>query len=169
MESDEAAQLGRTLSTPHETVLESGAGTEDLGRHLPHKSPTADISLLDRSRSPAARDPLGLHVVHTPKENRRLDIVFVHGLGGTCRLSWSKNKDLNKFWPSKFLPLEPEICLGRILTFGYDANIVRDASNRSSSVLDFAKELLFELKYAKDESTEELGIGAVRYDALVSI
>ncbi|KAL9020140.1 MAG: hypothetical protein Q9185_002597 [Variospora sp. 1 TL-2023] len=159
--TDEGALLDPTLSTPHQPGPDSSTGAEDLSKYLSHRDSSPSSLLPSRSKSPATRDPLGLHVVHTPKEKRRLDIVFVHGLGGTSRLSWSKNKDLNKFWPSKFLPLETEICLGRILTFGYNANIVRDASNRSSSVLDFAKELLFELKYAKDENTEELDIGTV--------
>jgi len=100
--------------------------------------------------------------VHNPADGHKLDIIFVHGLGGTSRLSWSKNKDLEKFWPLKFLPLEPDICHGRILTFGYNASIFRNASNKSSSVLDFAKELLFHLKYATGDDKEELKIGLVR-------
>lgn len=60
----------------------------------------------------------------------------------------------------KFLPLEPDVCLTRILTFGYNANF-RTAGNVSTSVLDFAKDLLFDLKYAKDEQKEDLNIGSV--------
>ena len=86
--------------------------------------------------------------------------MFVHGLGGTSWLSWSKNKDLQLFWPLTFLPLEPDICCARILTFGYNASILK-ASKTSASVLDFAKDLLFDLKFAKDEKMEELDIGSV--------
>jgi hypothetical protein len=64
------------------------------------------------------------------------------------------------FWPLKFLPLEPDVCLARILTFGYNANF-RAAGNVSTSVLDFAKDLLFDLKYAKDEQQKDLDIGNV--------
>lgn len=35
------------------------------------------------------------------------------------------------------------------------------AGNFSTSVLDFAKDLLFDLKYAKDEQKEDLNIGNV--------
>lgn len=105
-------------------------------------------------------DPIGLNVVYTPEHGHKVDIVFVHGLGGTSRLSWSKYKNLDLFWPLTFLPLEPDICLARILTFGYNASIMK-ASNTGSSVLDFAKDLLFDLKYAKNEQTEELHIGDV--------
>lgn len=50
--------------------------------------------------------------------------------------------------------------LTRILTFGYNANF-RAAGKASISILDFAKDLLFDLKYAKDEQKEDLNIGKV--------
>ncbi|KAF2837067.1 hypothetical protein M501DRAFT_1018468 [Patellaria atrata CBS 101060] len=84
------------------------------------------------------------------------NIVFVHGLGGTSRLTWSKHKDLNLFWPQKFLPIEPDINQARILTFGYDAN-PRPGSNKSIiTILELAKDPLFEMKFAKDEHDDEL-------------
>lgn len=70
------------------------------------------------------------------------------------------NEDPELFWPLKFLPLEPDICMTRILTFGYNANF-RTGSNVSSSLLDFAKDLLFDLKYAKNEQINDLEIGNV--------
>ena len=79
-----------------------------------------------------------------------MDIVFVHGLGGTSRFTWSKNKN----------PLEPDLCLARIMTFGYNAAFHK--TGRSTMlVLDFAKDLLFDLKYAKDQDKEELEVGKV--------
>lgn len=89
-----------------------------------------------------------------------MDIIFIHGLGGTSRRTWSKNEDPELFWPLKFLPLEPDVCLARVLTFGYNANI-RTAGNVSITVLDFAKDLLFDLKYAKNEQMEDLKMGNV--------
>jgi hypothetical protein len=59
-----------------------------------------------------------------------------------------------------FLPLEPDVCLARILTFGFNAEF-RKAGNVSTSVLDFAKDLLFDLKYAKDEEKNDLNMGNV--------
>ena len=47
-----------------------------------------------------------------------------------------------------------------MLTFGYNANI-RAAGSVSTTVLDFAKDLLFDLKYAKDEQKEALHMGNV--------
>ncbi|KAJ5740559.1 hypothetical protein N7493_000431 [Penicillium malachiteum] len=81
--------------------------------------------------------PLGLNVVYTPENGHKADIVFIHGLGG-----------------------KPDLCLARILSFGYNANF-RKKGDASTVALDFAKELLFDLKYAKDEEKKDLNIGAV--------
>ena len=89
-----------------------------------------------------------------------VDIVFVHGLGGTSRKTWSKNEDPELFWPSKFLPFEPGFCSTRIFSFGYNSNF-RKVGNVSTSILDFAKDLLFDLKYAKDEEKKDLDVGNV--------
>ena len=97
---------------------------------------------------------------------RRVDIVFVHGLGGTSRLTWSKNKNLDLFWPLTFLPHEPDICDGRIMTFGYNGTFLRSSPKSSATILDFAKDLLYDLKYAKDEDTEDLEIGSVQSSIL---
>jgi hypothetical protein len=75
-------------------------------------------------------------------------------------MTWSKHKDPELFWPLTFLPLEPDICLARIMTFGYNASVHR-AGNVGTSILDFAKGLLFDLKYAKDEQMEDLNMGNV--------
>lgn len=60
----------------------------------------------------------------------------------------------------KFLPFESDVRQTRILTFGYNANF-RTSGNVSTSVLDFAKDLLFDLRYAKDEDNRDLNIGDV--------
>lgn len=110
----------------------------------------------------SAPDPLGLKVLHSPPQDRNVDIIFVHGLGGSSRMTWSKNHDLDYFWPLKFLPLEPSIGDARIMTFGYNANFKPGSGRNIMSVLDFAKELLYDLKYATDESMpglEDLRLG----------
>ena len=127
--------------------------------HSPHSSLRSSIASGPR-KSSKVEEPLGLNVVYTPEHRRHVDIVFIHGLGGTSRLSWSKHKNLNLFWPLTFLPREPDLCQARILTFGYNASIHK-AGNVGTSVLDFAKDLLFDLKYAQDEQKEELNMGDV--------
>ncbi|OTA93838.1 hypothetical protein M434DRAFT_395222 [Hypoxylon sp. CO27-5] len=115
-----------------------------------------DTSASYRGFEASSKDPLGLKVVHRPAGQRRVDIIFVHGLGGSSRMTWSHDRNIDYFWPSRFLPLEPDISEARILTFGYNANFRPGASKNKMSVLDFAKDLLFDLKHAQDESVPEL-------------
>lgn len=105
---------------------------------------------------------LGLSVIYTPKHSPKVDVVFVHGLGGTSRGTWSKYRSPELFWPSKFLPLEPGMGQARIMTFGYNARF-QEPSHGAMSILDFAKDLLFHLKYAKDEHVEDMNIGEVTF------
>ncbi|KAJ0122036.1 hypothetical protein J7T55_002547 [Diaporthe amygdali] len=127
---------------------------------------TPTFGVPDRRRDPspsglvAESGPLGLNVVYTPDNGRKVDIVFIHGLGGTSRWTWSKHKNAELFWPLTFLPLEQDLCLARILTFGYNAAFQK-AGNVSLSLLDFAKDLLFDLKYGKDPDMDELDMGKV--------
>ena len=109
------------------------------------------------------QDPgaLGLNVVYTPDNGHKADIVFIHGLGGSSRMTWSKHKSPGLFWPLTFLPLEPDICLARILSFGYDADFT-NGSNATNVILDFAKTLLYNLKYYTDVQGENLNMGQVR-------
>jgi hypothetical protein len=116
---------------------------------------------LSRKESAPETATLGLNVVYTPTNGHKADIVFIHGLGGSSRMTWSKNKDPELFWPLTFLPLEPDICLARILTFGYNADFANNG-NPCGLILDFAKNLLYDLKYSIDEQQDNLRIGQVR-------
>ncbi|KAK2601546.1 hypothetical protein QQS21_004864 [Conoideocrella luteorostrata] len=102
-----------------------------------------------------ATSRLGLQTVYSPSARPRVDIIFVHGLGGTSRGTWTLHKDPSLFWPGSFLPFD--VSEARIHTFGYRADLFK--SNKSS-VLDFAKELLFEMKYSKDQEGMDVEIGA---------
>ncbi|KAI2784618.1 hypothetical protein F4815DRAFT_453629 [Daldinia loculata] len=133
---------------------------DELARILHPPIPIKTIDNSSQSGSHNEAGPLGLTVVYTPENAHKADIVFIHGLGGTSRWTWSKNRDPELFWPSKFLPLDSDVCLARILTFGYNANFLK-AGSIGVSVLDFAKDLLFNLKYANDNQNEDLNLGNV--------
>ena len=75
-----------------------------------------------------------------------VDIVFIHGLGGTSLRTWCKNRDLDFLWPRDWLPQEPGLENARILTFGYHANFAKK-EQVSLAIADFANDLLFRLKY----------------------
>jgi pimeloyl-ACP methyl ester carboxylesterase len=83
--------------------------------------------------------PLGLTTLYRPPTVVVADIIFVHGLGGGSRKTWTKNADPSLFWPKEWLPQEPEFRNVRIHTFGYDSNW-----NRPSvlGIRDFATSLL---------------------------
>ncbi|KAF1836460.1 NACHT and WD domain protein [Decorospora gaudefroyi] len=117
-------------------------------------------SQIARSESENESGALGLTVVYTPVNDHKADIVFIHGLGGSSRMTWSKDRNPELFWPLTFLPLEPDICLARILSFGYNADFVH-AGNVSNVILDFAKTLLYDLKYSTDNRSDSLNMGKV--------
>ncbi|GJN69743.1 hypothetical protein PLICBS_003795 [Purpureocillium lilacinum] len=112
-----------------------------------------------RGRSPSPTPPvLGLHVVHDPGYASS-DIIFVHGLGGHSHRTWTKNHDAARFWPGAWLPFEPDVSATRILTFGYNANW-KGSTKSISTVTDFAKELLYEMRFARDTEGACLNVGA---------
>lgn len=127
-------------------------------------SPGAGLQTNSRGSSPA-QDELGLKVIYRPHGQRRADLIFVHGLGGSSMKTWSKNRDLEYCWPLKFLPNEHDINTARISTFGYNANFRPGSGATRLSVLDFAKDLLYDLRYARDDELSEAGdlkMGEVR-------
>jgi len=126
------------------------------------KSSPSGLPTHSRSRSAnQAADPLGLTVIYEPERDPSADIIFVHGLGGTSCATWCYNRDPEFFWPEKWLPLEPGMQTARILSFGYNAQFAAPGAAPVTGISDFAKDLLFGMKFAKNEGLEELGIGEV--------
>jgi len=70
-------------------------------------------------------------------------VVFVHGLTGNRETTWT-HKKTRTFWPLDLLP--NDLPNARILTFGYDADVIRvlDAAS-SNSLRDHGKSLAHEL------------------------
>jgi hypothetical protein len=83
------------------------------------------------------KGPLGLNLLHTVTEPL-IDFIFVHGLGGGSRRTWSTSQH---YWPKEWLPQDSNFRSVRIHSFGYKA----DWGERRESVLnihDFARSLL---------------------------
>ncbi|KAJ9615502.1 hypothetical protein H2200_001577 [Cladophialophora chaetospira] len=115
--------------------------------------------LRERSRD-RRLDPLGLTVLHEPDGDPVADIVFVHGLGGTSRQTWSRDRDPTLFWPLEWLPFERTISSARISTFGYNAHFTSTTDTGSIlNITHFAKDLLFQLRFAKGAAEKPLAIG----------
>lgn len=67
------------------------------------------------------KGPLGLTLLHSPP-NPLVDLIFVHGLGGGSRKTWSKTPLLSQYWPQQWLPKDPAFKDVRIFTYGYDSD-----------------------------------------------
>lgn len=108
-----------------------------------------------RQRSQDRRsDPLGLTVLYSPDpEPRTVDIMFIHGLGGTSLRTWCRNRDPDFLWPKHWLPDEADFSTARIMTYGYNAHFSSKKEQTSMTLNDFANDLLFRMRY--DEETEE--------------
>ncbi|KAK3904931.1 hypothetical protein C8A05DRAFT_42078 [Staphylotrichum tortipilum] len=78
--------------------------------------------------------PLGLTTLYEPLPPLVpvANIVFIHGLAGGSRKTWSFSRDPSHFWPQKWLPADNDFRNVRILSFGYNS----DWGARQQSVLD---------------------------------
>lgn len=115
-------------------------------RHVPPVVSSPLLSIQQHaggSSKKKAKDPLGFNPVSSPR-NPIVDIIFIHGLGGSSYRSWSWDHDPRNFWP-QWLSFEPELSNARIYTFGYTAGV--GGPSNMMNILDFAKDLLFKMKY----------------------
>ncbi|KIX99885.1 uncharacterized protein Z520_04521 [Fonsecaea multimorphosa CBS 102226] len=86
-----------------------------------------------------ARGPLGITTVYKPLGHVTADLIFVHGLAGGSRKTWTKDQDPALFWPQEWLPKDAAFRDVSIHMFGYDSNW-----NKASilNIHDFATSLL---------------------------
>ncbi|KAL2266148.1 hypothetical protein VTJ83DRAFT_5500 [Remersonia thermophila] len=121
----------------------------------PATSPGAAVQVEQNTAAKPARDatdlanndafgPMGLTLLHAPQDEPRIDFVFVHGLGGGSRKTWSKTSSLDHFWPQQWLPSEPAFARVRIHTYGYGSDWTKWKAD-VCDVHDFGKGLLAEL------------------------
>lgn len=79
---------------------------------------------------------------------------MVHGLGGAAEKTWSGMEASSVFWPRDLIPYELPPRSGRIMTFGYDANAMRqNRGNTKATKLD-RQSLLDPLIYAAAHDTK---------------
>ena len=91
------------------------------------------------SSSEDGRGPLGLTTLFSPQDEVIADLIFVHGLGGGSRSTWSKSPDQSLFWPQEWLPQDTGFKDVRIHSFGYNSNWDKEST---LNIHDFAKSLL---------------------------
>ncbi|KAI4224789.1 MAG: hypothetical protein L6R40_008417 [Gallowayella cf. fulva] len=161
--------------SPHQQQVEGFSDAPDVYRNATTRSNLSSYANISdhrrdnsverhrRERSAERHaDPLGLNVLYEPHDAAPLiDIIFVHGLGGTSQKTWSRNRNIDFFWPQHWLPGEPGFELARILSFGYNAHFASSGRENILNIADFAKDLLFGMKYGLSEKSQELEIGKV--------
>ncbi|KAG2024685.1 hypothetical protein GB937_003382 [Aspergillus fischeri] len=89
------------------------------------------------------RGPLGLILLFSP-EQPLVDLIFVYGLGGGSRKTWSKTASASYYWPKEWLPRDPAFKTVRVHSFGYDSDWVKGRAN-CLDINHFARSLLGEL------------------------
>lgn len=85
--------------------------------------------------------PDGVKVLHDCP-NAAVDVCFVHGLTGNRDSTWTASGQSTP-WPETLLP--PKLSKARILTYGYDAYIVRKSVASANRLIDHSKNLLTDL------------------------
>lgn len=121
---------------------------------LPHSKLSSD-DLADRIPEEDAKGPLGLNLLH-PVEDPVIDFIFIHGLGGGSRKTWSKTSDRLHYWPKEWLPRDPEFSCVRVHSFGYRADW-NDKKGNTSSIHEFALSLLADMRYNPDIRRSKVG------------
>lgn len=89
------------------------------------------------------KGPFGLNTIFCPTVDAVVDLVFVHGLGGGSRSTWTKSANPELYWPQTWLPEDESFRGARIHSFGYDSNWNKESS---LNIHDFAKALLGSIK-----------------------
>ena len=104
-----------------------------------------DKKVPDDALDTAGKGPLGLTTLHSPGPGHApvADIIFVHGLNGGSRSTWSRDNSPQHFWPGEWLPKEEAFKNVRVHTFGYPADITRESI---LNIRDFARSLLAAVK-----------------------
>ena len=79
----------------------------------------------------------GLTEIHapTPASSAQVDVVFVHGLNGDPKKTWT-SKSGNVFWPEDLLPSFIHDFNVRVLVYGYDADILSFATKGTGVTKD---------------------------------
>ncbi|EXJ82184.1 hypothetical protein A1O3_05997 [Capronia epimyces CBS 606.96] len=93
------------------------------------------------SQTPAISFPDGVKVLHN-SDDAKVDICFVHGLTGNRDTTWTA-KGQSQPWPQTLLA--PQLQGARILTYGYDAYVVKRSVVSSNRLIDHASNLLNDL------------------------
>ena len=133
----------------------------DILRRPPPRYSTLAISHDDTGgQSNDPKGALGLRLLHSPEEPL-IDFIFVHGLGGGSRKTWSKSTSLAHFWPQEWLKKDAAFEKVRLHSFGYNSDWTSGKDN-ALNIRQFGKSLLAEMgtsPHLRDANTKLVLIG----------
>ncbi len=132
----------RKRKTPHNPPQETQPITT-----LPNP-PHANTDPGPSGNLPIPSFPDGIKVLHDCPD-AAIDICFVHGLTGDRESTWTADGQSTP-WPKTLLP--PKLSKARVLTYGYDAYIVRKGVAGSNRLIDHAANLLHDLTTDRSSS-----------------
>ncbi|KAF5604072.1 ankyrin repeat domain-containing protein [Fusarium pseudocircinatum] len=92
--------------------------------------------------------PDGVKIWHSP-EDAALDICFIHGLSGNRDKTWTAPGQPNP-WPAELLP--SRLAKARLLTYGYDAYVLKKSVSSTNRLIDHANNLLHDLAVERASS-----------------
>ena len=87
---------------------------------------------------------IGLTSLFVPEEVFA-DFIFVHGLKGGSRKTWSFSPDPAHYWPKEWLPGDPDFKHVRIHTFGYHSDW-GETKGSNFNIHDFGQNLVEEIQ-----------------------
>lgn len=143
-------------------LLRSTSSSPHAGPHDPSAKALQTNGPIQSSMTPSAIGPglnYGIKVLYdgSAETPANIDIVFVHGLTGNAYSTWF-HKEAGVHWPSALLGRD--IKDARILSFGYDADIIniwKPASNsRISNHAEHRSAVLSEFGETLIQRTERL-------------
>jgi hypothetical protein len=92
----------------------------------------------------------GITVHHNPS-TPTLDIVFLHGLTGGAHKTWLHERS-DIYWPKDLLP--HDIKDTRVMTFGYDVDVVKFSKHAAQDSLSgYAADLLGSLAHERQDDS----------------
>jgi hypothetical protein len=113
------------------------------------------VGRTDRAAEPfekTGKGPIGLTTIFEPDEPGIVDIIFVHGLNGGSKGTWTQNGDPALFWPETWLSKDEAFRDVRIHTFGYNSNW---GERSILDINDFATSLLASIQTSPSISQDE--------------
>ena len=154
-----------SLPTPPPPIPEQPCGSssqaaesQDLAVQLSQTiiGPTSTATNIQASPAPIGEGQnYGVKVLYDGGVEASVDIVFVHGLTGNAYNTWlHKDKGTRMHWPSELL--KQDLPDARILSFGYDADIVNFWNPASNSRLsNHAENMVGDLVRKRERTNSE--------------